>query len=298
VASLGEHLAHSATARELYTSGLDPALAGRAWKQSLTAAERAVHDTLVATQGLTNIVSALREGGRHVEVLRYLMGPPLSQDQFRLVCPEWSKTSEKDDRPLTETAANAVAAAFQARRDRQRTDSILAGGADADVARAIAATASMIAMRAYQTERRNFLSAAQESAVTDALDGLRLQRLASVRIDEPGVLTQGSYMHKTLFATADGSAHEVDVAVGLKQGRILALECKVSNDGTNSIKRANDVLKKAKAWKDQWGELVRTGAMLEGVYNQNEIKRLLEAGVELFWSHALGEFVEWVRGRV
>ena len=81
-------------------------------------AREAVQDTLTATSGLTDVVSALREGGRHVEVLRYLMGPPLSQDQFRLVCPEWSKTSEKQDRPLTEIRDLPPLG----RRSRQRPD--------------------------------------------------------------------------------------------------------------------------------------------------------------------------------
>ena len=102
------------------------------------------------------------------------------------------------------------------------------------------------------------------------------------------------FARATQFATADGSSHEVDLAVGLSGRRILALECKVSNDRTNSIKRVNDVLKKAEAWKKQWGKFVITGGLFQGVFGENEARRLIEAEVEIFWSHRLDLFEAWL----
>lgn len=99
------------------------------------------------------------------------------------------------------------------------------------------------------------------------------------------------------FATADGSSHEVDLAAGLSRRRILALECKVSNDKANSVKRVNDILKKASAWSEQWGRFVTTGALLEGVFSEKEPRRLLDAGVEIFWSHRIELFRDWVEMR-
>lgn len=135
----------------------------------------------------------------------------------------------------------------------------------------------------------------QERAVVDLLLGLGYHKLPSRPVDEPGVLAEDEFMHATKFKTADGSTHEVDVAVGLPKRTVLALECKVSNDKTNSVKRVNDILKKATAWKRQWGKTVVTGALLQGVYSQQEPRRLLEEDVEVFWSHHLEELEEWLK---
>ena len=58
------------------------------------------------------------------------------------------------------------------------------------------------------------------------------------------------------------------------------------------------VLKKADSWKRHWGSFIETAAMLQGVINPNDVIRLLDAGVLVFWSHEIGEFEEWLRARV
>jgi len=128
----------------------------------------------------------------------------------------------------------------------------------------------------------------------DLLVELGYTQLPAKLVDEPGALAQDEFMHATKFETADGSTHEVDLAVGLPKRTVLALECKVSNDGTNSVKRVNDVLKKATAWKRRWGKNVVTGALLQGVYSPKEPRRLLEEDVEVFWSHRLDELEDWL----
>ena len=72
------------------------------------------------------------------------------------------------------------------------------------------------------------------------------------------------------------------------------MECKVTNDETNSVKRINDVLKKATAWQAHWGSFVRTAALLQGVIAFKDVERLLEANVEVFWSHDLTKFEDWL----
>ena len=138
-------------------------------------------------------------------------------------------------------------------------------------------------------------SKAQETAVVELLERLGYRRLPSRLVDQPGTLAEDEFMQATQFKTADGSTHEVDIAVGLPKRAVLALECKVSNDATNSVKRVNDVLKKATAWKRQWGRTVVTGALLQGVFSEKEPRRLLEEDVEVFWSHRLDELEQWLR---
>lgn len=72
------------------------------------------------------------------------------------------------------------------------------------------------------------------------------------------------------------------------------MECKVTNDETNSVKRINDVLKKAAAWQTHWGSFVRTAALLQGVIAFKDVERLLEGQVEVFWSHDLAAFENWL----
>lgn len=72
------------------------------------------------------------------------------------------------------------------------------------------------------------------------------------------------------------------------------MECKVTNDETNSVKRINDVLKKAEAWKGHWGNFVRSAALLQGVVKSTDIERLLEANVKVFWSHRLDQLEAWI----
>jgi hypothetical protein len=105
-------------------------------------------------------------------------------------------------------------------------------------------------------------------------------------------------MHKTRFATATTAAQEVDIACGLKNSYVLAMECKSTNDETNSVKRINDILKKATAWKEHWGSFVMTAALLQGVIGAKDVQRLTDAGVHVFWSHDLATFHAWLAARM
>ena len=105
-------------------------------------------------------------------------------------------------------------------------------------------------------------------------------------------------MHKTRFATKTTAPQEVDIACGLRGTVVAAIECKVTNDQTNSIKRVNDVLKKATAWQEHWGSFVETVAILQGVIAAKDVDRLTDARVHVFWSHDLAAFRDWISERV
>ncbi len=116
-------------------------------------------------------------------------------------------------------------------------------------------------------------------------------------IDTRAAVPEKCFMHKTRFATATTTSQEVDIACGLAGSYVLAMECKVTNDETNSVKRINDVLKKAAAWKNHWGSFVRTAALLQGVIAPKDVQRLSDAGVLVFWSHDLLQFETWLAGQ-
>lgn len=281
-------------AEDAYKKLLQPDVQGGKWRQSVSDAEQEVLATVTATSDLKDVETALRVTGAHMLVLRFLMAPPLSQDQFKLACTEWQKSTENTGKPLSEKAALACAEEFSRWQDHKRTAPIRAGNDCEKRQIALTATAHMIAVNNFRTGRRMILAHEQEQAVVDLLLRLGYRQRSSQLVDEPGILAEDEFMHATQFATADGSTHEVDIAVGLPRRAILALECKVSNDKTNSVKRVNDVLKKATAWKRQWGRTVVTGALLQGVFSTKEPRRLLEEDVEVFWSHRLDELEKWL----
>jgi hypothetical protein len=157
--------------------------------------------------------------------------------------------------------------------------------------------APIIAGQIVATARRSRLSMKQEQAVVTMLHSMGWARLPSKMIDERADVPSKHFMHKTRFSTSQKSSQEVDIACGLDKSVVLAMECKVTNDETNSVKRINDVLKKASAWKGHWGNFVRTAALLEGVIAPKDVDRLLDEGVEVFWSHDLDAFKDWLEAQ-
>ena len=94
---------------------------------------------------------------------------------------------------------------------------------------------------------------------------------------------------------------KADVVARLWDGRILAIECKVSNSQLNSIKRlTNDTAVKARVWIEDFGRAnVVPCAMLAGVFGLRHLKDSQDRGLTLFWSHSPEElitFIEATRG--
>jgi len=87
-----------------------------------------------------------------------------------------------------------------------------------------------------------------------------------------------------------------DVPVRLADGRLLAIECKVSSEEANSKKRLNnDVGAKAEAWRSQFGAQVITAAVLSGVFSLNDLKQAQEdQRIMIFWSHDLEPLIDFV----
>ena len=126
------------------------------------------------------------------------------------------------------------------------------------------------------------------------LVGKGWKKLEAKTIDQQGALQPRQFMHKARFASGMTGRAEVDIALGLKGAVVVALECKVTNDETNSVKRINDVAKKAQAWRAHWGNFVQPAALLQGVIKISDVRRLLDENIEVFWSHRLDIFEQWL----
>jgi hypothetical protein len=291
-----DHSEHAGKARGLYLQSNTAASLRADWKAALGVARHSVSNALKATDYLRDVQGGLRSEGIHMVVLRAIAAPPISQDQFKLICPEYSKGSENPDRGLAPATAAAVAKAIRSYFDPVLTPWLAQAGrpSQTQVRRLLWSVTPIIALQQLTTARRNRLAAEQEQAVITLLKNNGWKQDPSKMIDARGDLPPRHFMYKTRFATRT-QPQEVDIACGLPGSYVLAMECKVTNDETNSVKRINDVLKKAAAWKEHWGSFVRTAALLQGVIAHKDVKRLLDAGVKVFWSHDLDFLEAWLK---
>lgn len=289
------HLEQTRIARSAFNAGVSRDDEAAAWRAAKSEWRSAAAGTLAATENLQRIGDALRISAGHLAVLRRLLSPPLSQDQLQLRCRAYSKAAEKNGSPVKAEKADAIEDFILEWRDPQLT-SWLDEGRDPTAAELNATTeaiALLIAAQAALTNKRTLLAAKQEAAVIELLTANGWMQKSAPLISQSSHLSAGEFMHKTRFATAT-TPQEVDIACGLGSSIILAMECKVTNDATNSIKRVNDILKKSAAWQMHWGSFVKTAALLQGVIAYKDVARLLDAGIEVFWSHRLEDFGAWV----
>lgn len=293
VAAHHRHEAEVAAAN--YVAELTTSQAATDWYMANVKARREVVAALRSSACLTDLAAAIRASGSHIRVFRHILAPPISQDQFKLLCPAYPKSAENSGSPVSEAIASTVAAAIEGARNRRLTRWLDRNSAPriVEVRELIHAVSPLLSQQIVATVRRNRLSAAQEGAVIEMLQSKGWTRMTSALIQTLSTVPAKHYMHKTKFATGT-QPQEVDVACGLGQDVVLAMECKVTNDKTNSVKRINDVLKKASAWQAHYGGFVHTAALLQGVIGYKDVHRLLDANVKVFWSHKLNDFGDWL----
>lgn len=288
------HVANATKAKALYLARQSPAELLADWLFAIREARRSVANAIRASACLADIESALRKNCGHGIVFRHLMAPPVSQDQFKLLCPQWSKGAENNSRPASAVAAQAAQKAILSRLDPGLVPWISNGKPSRKNIRALLkVTATLIAQQKVATARRTRLAFDQEYALIKLLEDDGWIRLPSKLVDTRAAVPAKHFMHKTRFATKS-RPQEVDVACGLNDTYVLAIECKVTNDETNSVKRINDVLKKATAWQEHWGSFVYAAALLEGVVAAKDVQRLTDAKIQVFWSHDLEAFRTWI----
>jgi len=296
---MADHTTEAHRAKEVYQARFSSESSRRDWHAALRNARAAVGAALRSSEMLYSIEAALVESGRHMLVFRHLMAPPMSQDQFKLLAPSWSKGTEKSGKGLDTESSMFVAKILLEWIDHGIASWLSSGQQPRvrEIRQLYERAASLIAYGRFYTDRRTQISSRQEQELLTVLERKGWQRIASRPVVEQSTLSAKQFMHKTKFATRT-LPQEVDVACGLGKSCILAVECKVTNDETNSVKRVNDVIKKAGAWKDHWGNFVKTAALLQGVIKPADVQRLIAADVVVFWSHDLDSFERWIDANV
>ncbi|PWG61809.1 XamI family restriction endonuclease [Spiribacter halobius] len=229
------------------------------------------------------------------DALRYLAGPPISEDDLKVLADASLAPSRlKQDDQAAERILSTIVQALDSKRfpwvaeNREPTD--------AEKRAAVLTSAALITAQRVSTLRRNDGKNKQEGGVKEFLRGIGFQEIAPRTIrtlaDAPGA---GQFCGECLVGS-----RKADIPIRLYDGRLMPVECKVSNSSTNSVKRVNnDASVKAGIWRRELGEnQVVPAAVLSGVFNVRNLKQAQDSHLTLFWAHDLdkmGEFIEKTR---
>ena len=236
---------------------------------------------------------ALVYGEKLGEQLRYLAGPPISDDDLKVIADVPSFAPNVLAR--SPAKVKKVFAVLENVIDPHRFPWVIQKIAPTPVQResALLASAVLLAAQRIATERRSDGKAEQEQKVKDYLRTLGFVEVPTETIT---TIVRGPGPNQ-FCAECKLSDRKADVVVRLHDTRLMPIECKVSNSSTNSVKRLNnDAAVKAQFWISKFGsDQVVPAAMLAGVFKVLNLTQAQDRKLALFWSHdldKLGEFIE------
>lgn len=227
-----------------------------------------------------------------LDVVRYLSGPPISQDDLKTLVDDASLAPSKlrDDPSLARKVVETVLLGLDRNRfpwvpeDREPTEP--------EREAAAMASAALLASRRVMTDRANIAKLEQEEAVRQALLAQGFHEMTPRVINTPTDFPKaGEFCRETMFGS-----RKADLAIGLWDNRVMPTECKVSNSSTNSVKRLNnDAAVKAVRWREEFGTFgVVPAAVVAGVFKRRNLEQAQAAGLTIFWAHDLTPMVQFI----
>jgi hypothetical protein len=266
-----------------------------AYLDHFDARRAAVEDLIELTVDLSRLgeqATTVLTNPELLEAVRYLAGPPISADDLKIVAELRSLAPSRFEGD-PETARKAVETILLG-LDRRRFPWYSEGREPTEAEReaAVVSTTSLIATRRVMTARAHEGKETQELAVANRLESEGFEQVEPRTIttlrEAPGA---GAFCRESMFGT-----RKADLVVGLWDGRVMPIECKVSNSSTNSIKRLNnDAAAKAKSWLREFGHLQTVpAAVLSGVFKPLNLSAAQEDGLTLWWAHNLWAMSDWI----
>lgn len=248
-------------------------------------------ESTVDLSGLAEQALELLTDSEMLEVVRYLAAPPISKDDLETV--GQLRLSAYALRANPAMALSAIET-VQLGLDRNRFPWIAENREPTEAERdaAVVATAALLAARKVMTARANEGKNAQEQKVKNALTAIGFKevapRLIPTLVQAPG---RGEFCGESQLGE-----RKADIVVRLWDDRVMAVECKVSNSATNSVKRLNnDAAVKARQWVDQFGTAQMVpSAMLAGVFKLLNLQSAQAARMTIWWSHDLAAMTDWI----
>ena len=253
--------------------------------------EEFLEETVDLTQ-IDNHALDLLTDPRKREVFRYLTGPPVSEDDLRVLMEAQSISTAR--LKIDPGLVGQMVAFVRDWHDRRRFPWIVERWepTDQDRSAAVLATTALLAMRRLETIRRSEGKTIQEELVARRLRRAQFDHIATKTIKTLShAPPTGKFCRESKLGT-----RKADFVIGLFDGRTMALECKVSNSSTNSVKRLNnDAAVKAETWRKDFGTIQMVpAAVLSGVYKLHNLEDAQNRGLTLFWAHDLQALVDWI----
>lgn len=223
---------------------------------------------------------------------RYLAGPPVSADDLRILADaRLTPASVRDDPDSARRAIETILRGL----DSERFAWVAEGRNPNTEERRIAvvATAALIASQRVRTVRQATAPRRQEALVKSRLAGAGFTEEPPRPI--PNVFSAPDVGRFTGECVV-GASRKADIVVRLWDGRVMPIECKVSNSELNSIKRlTNDAGVKARVWIEDLGRNnVVPVAVLSGVFGLRHLIEAQERGLTLFWAHSLDQLLTFI----
>ena len=225
---------------------------------------------------------------------RYLGAPPISKDDLETLAE--AKLSVASARDF-QVKGGRLMAVMRAILDPRRFPWIAQQRVPtpAELRAAALATTSLIASQRVQTLRRGDEQSMVEGAVKGLLIGMGWN-LAPTRPPR-GVqnLLNDSPPNNTFLTQVNLGSDSADVLVRLRDGRLLAIECKGSNSEINSRKRLNkEAAQNARAWLARFGGQVVPAVALQGVFKDRYVGEAQDTPMLIFRGHRLSDLMAFV----
>lgn len=265
------------------------------WQKTFSSLEPKVEELFALSDDLRKLDAAFVAANPSlVPLLRFLSSPPVSEDDLDTLVGQHVARRKK----LTEEQARRIITVVVATMDPLRLPWLRENRVPTLQERLLALkwTTGLLALQRLGTDKRMLSSRSQQRAVQDVLTRAGLSFIPDrIPITDLDNLPRGSFKAETLLAGV-----KCDFPVRLHDGRLLAIECKVSNSAINSVKRLiHETGHKADAWRHEFGERIIPAAVLSGIYKLHNLRRAQdEFRIAIFWEHDLNPltaFLEQVR---
>jgi hypothetical protein len=262
-----------------------------AFEQVMTSMDTLLETTVDLTE-LRSMASQVLADTDLLEAIRYLPGPPISSDDLKVLTEASLAPSRLSaDTEMAQRVIDTVLLGLDRARFPWVTEEREPTDAERETARI--ATAVLIAQRRVLTSRQNESKEAQEQEVARVLidDSNFLQVPTRDITNITEAPSPGEFCGEAMLGS-----RKADLIVRLLDGRIMPIECKVSNSSTNSVKRLNnDAAVKANIWLREFGVVnIVPAAVLAGVYKRHNLRTAQDAGLTLWWAHSLHQLTAFI----
>ena len=261
-----------------------------------------------------DVVRAILLDDELFDALRYVSGPPISEDDLAVVVTRSAKGMSKTDLKKSKTLAKEVLELICRLSDPVRFPWIGQKRLPStrEIRIAIQSTATLHAAQSLQTERRGFGKEVERHFERRlcALGFLKVSGQNSGKPNDAGTILPNfpakaqvnQPSHHPAFPHFYGECivygRKVDMLIALKSVRIVALEAKDSSAAINSTKRLlNDTAAKAKHYSNAAGRNVISVALLSGVFKLNDLIAAQDSGLYVVWAHNLDGFLGWIESQ-